>query len=316
MKISYYLNEGRIKNLYCRISDGNQRVTFSLGHTVNPDNWNEKNEEVVYEDDYFYTLMDFRKHLHERYHTLKSEKKLNVLNILKEESAALVSGSGIQGIARNMFDATNKIYSLPKYDEFIIAFEKFSNLKASEYRVQTVGYVIHFITEDLNYEIDTYEGKTAFLKSVIDERSYEEVYTMTNENIWSLIYTDAGIEKHVFLPEMLREWEIYWDTEHTKFIERGKGAANLDKRKELSWKQFQVFMECYENHGDIISLANEIDDFQLYPIAVITMMKIFNPEVCYSEYCEFEFSEDEWESVWLNEDDDNSPVFYIREIDL
>lgn len=215
-----------------------------------------------------------------------------------------------------MFDRENENHSLPKYNEFIQAFEKFSNLNKNDYRPQAVGQVIHFLTDDVNYEMDTYEGKTAFLKSIIDGRSYEEIYTMTNDAIWNQIYVDAGIEKYVFLPVMLREWERYWDNEYREFAERGKTTVHLDKRKEFSWRQFQIFMECYDNHGDSIKLASEIDDMELYPIAVVTMMEIFDTETCYSEYCELEFNSDKWESIWLNEENDNSPVFYVKELEL
>jgi hypothetical protein len=316
MKIAYYLNEGRNKNLYCRISDGDQKVTFSLGHSIDPKVWNTKREEGSDQDEYYYTLTDFKRHLEERYNFLKSEKKTDILNILKTESTAIVDGDGIQGIARNMFDRENEIHSLPKYDEFIKAFEKFSSLNKENYRPKTVGHVIHFLTDETDYEIDTYEGKIAFLKSIIDGKSYEEIYTMTNESIWSQIYIDAGIEKYVFLPVMLREWERYWDDQYKDFVERGKATAHLDKRKEFSWRQFQIYMECYDNHGDSIKLASEVDDMELYPIAVITMMEIFDAETCYPEYCELEFNSDEWESVWINEEDDNSPIFYVKELEL
>lgn len=316
MKITYYLNEGRTKNLYCRISDGDQRVTFSLGYTVDPVLWNAKKEEVSFEDNHFFTLKDFKAHLEKRYYILKSEMRQDIPNILKEESAAIVSKSGIQGIARNMFDEKNEIYFLPKYDEFIMAFEKFTNLKEGDYKVRIVDHVVYFFTEEVNYEMDTSQGKTAYLKSIIDGQDYDEIFSMTNENIWSLIYIDAGIEKHVFLSTMIKEWAEYWDKRTKEAANRGK---TVDKQKEFSWKQFQIYMECYDGHGDSIKLAYEIEDAELYPIAVITMMNIFDPEVCYSEYCDYEFSDDEWESIYLGEDDDddnNLSLFYIRETEL
>jgi hypothetical protein len=51
-------------------------------------------------------------------------------------------------------------------------------------------------------------------------------------------------------------------------------------------------------------------------MAVITMMNIFNAEVCYEEYCEIEFfSSNEWESICLDEDDEKSQIFFIRKLD-
>lgn len=316
MKISYYLNEGRKKNLYCRISDGTERVTFSLDYAVSPENWNSKKEEVNDEDIYYFTLSDFKKYLYKRYQYLKNEEKANILSILKNEALEILDDSGIEGIARKMFDDTNEIYGLPKYDEFVLAFEKYSNLKKRSYKIETVGSVIHFHTNDNIFEVDSYEGKTAFLKSIIDGKSYDEIFTETNENIWSEIYIDAGIEKHIFLPKMLWEWESYWDKVYKDVKESVGKTDHLDEMKQSSWRQFQVFMECYDDCGDIIKLAYDIDDEGLYPISVITMLNIFDAESCYTEYCEYEFDMSEWEAISLDDENDNSPVFYVRQYEF
>lgn len=318
MKIAYYLNEGRKKNLYCRISDGTERVTFSLEHTINPKEWNAKKEKAKDDDVCHFTLLDFKKHLTNRYHGLKAEGKENVLTTLKNEAVKFLDGSGIEGIARKMFDFENEKDGLPKHDDFLRAFEKHSNLKKGDYKAETVGGQIHFHTDDEVYEMDTYEGRTAFLKSIIEGRSYEEVYTMTNEGIWSAIYIDAGIEKHIFISQLLKEWERYWNKTCQEDKETVGKTEHLDELKEKSWRQFQVYMECYEDAGDAIKLAYEIDDFTLYPLAVITMMQIFNAEVCYQEYCELEFdSGEEWESILLGDDEDlDAPVFYIKPYEL
>jgi hypothetical protein len=63
MKIVYYLNEGRKKNLYCRISDGTERVTFSLEYTVELEKWNAKKNEVDFEDFHYFTLRNFKDYL-------------------------------------------------------------------------------------------------------------------------------------------------------------------------------------------------------------------------------------------------------------
>jgi len=316
MKIAYYLNESRKKNLYCRISDGTERVTFSLEHTIDPKEWNVKKEEVKNDDVYFFTLIDFKKYLTNRYHELKAEGKENILTILKNEALTFLDGSGIEGIARKMFDSENEKDNLPKYDNFLLAFEKYSNLKKGDYKAKAVGSQIHFHTDNEIYEMDTYEGKTAFLKAAIENRIYEDIYIMTNQKIWSEIYIGTGIEKHKFLPKMLSEWRTYWEDTYQDIKEKVGKTEHLDKDKEHSWKQFQVYMECYNNSGDAIELAYEIDDFLLYPIAVIVMMQIFDADTCYQEYCELEFYEsNEWESIDLNDDDnydDDSPVFYIK----
>lgn len=313
MKIVYYLNEGRKKNLYCRISDGVERVTFSLEYSVDPKKWNVKKEEADFDDVHFFTLMDFKKYLTKKYHEFKNEGKDDVLARLKNEALSFVENDGINGVAEKMFDYFNKDNSLPKYKEFVRAFEKFSKLKKCDYKVETVGEVIHFHTKDTIYEMDTYEGLTVRLKSFIENKSYDEICTETNVDIWSEIYLDAGIEKHVFLPKMLRQWEIYWNDKYSDIKEKVGKTTHLDEMKQQSWRQFQVYMNCYGDCGDIIQLAYSIDEMELFPLAVITMMNVFDAETCYEEYCEFEFDENsEWESMSFDEEDDDTPVFYIR----
>jgi SH3-like domain-containing protein len=118
---------------------------------------------------------------------------------------------------------------------------------------------------------------------------------------------------------MLNEWEMYWENKYDN-IRNSVGKTNhLDELKQQSWRQFQVFMECYNDTADIIELADNIDDMKLYPMAVLTMLHIFNAETCYEEYCKLEFEETNgWTTICLNEDEDeyDSLVFYVRECDI
>ncbi|MDN3709664.1 hypothetical protein QW060_22155, partial [Myroides ceti] len=70
---------------------GAERVTFSLEHTIDPKEWNAKKEEVKHEDVYYFTLLNFKKYLTNRYHELKSEGKENILTILKNEAATYLT---------------------------------------------------------------------------------------------------------------------------------------------------------------------------------------------------------------------------------
>jgi hypothetical protein len=321
MKISYYLNEGRKKNLYCRISDGLERITFSLEYEVNPKKWNSKKEEIDSENEYYFVLMDFKKYLEKKYYEFQSEGKDRILERLKNEAFAFTKDSGLEGIAGAMFDYFNKENNLPKYADFVRAFEKFSKLKKGEYKVETLGEVIHFHTSDKVYEMNTYESQISLLKSYIEKRSYDEIFTETNINAWSEIYLDGGfggtIEKSEFIPKMLSEWERYWYNQYQEIRETGDKTNHLDVMKQQSWRQFQIFMECYNDSPDIIRLAYNINDIEIYPIAVITMMQIFDAETCYGEYCEFEFEEiNDWQSIDLNEEDADSPIFYVREYEF
>ncbi|MCD4746009.1 MAG: hypothetical protein K8R58_06895 [Bacteroidales bacterium] len=113
---------------------------------------------------------------------------------------------------------------------------------------------------------------------------------------------------------MLSEWEEYWGQLYKRINKEIGSTKHLDKSKEKSWRQFQIFSEGYSDAGDIIKFAWALDDLTLYSIAVITMMNIFNAEICYNEYCEYEFENGVWESVCVNDKDNDIPIFYIKKL--
>jgi len=312
MVITYYLNGEGEENLYCRIEDETGSVSFSLGYTVDEDEWDEENEDLSPDDSYFYSLVSFKTYLEERYDTLRIEGKTDVLDLIKGEVERILEESGIQSIARSMFDNENGHDGIPAYDKFITAFEKFSGLDAEEYEALVIDNTLEFGTaEGDDFQMDTVAGLKSRLRSFVEKRSYVELGTMTSKFLWSKIYNEAGgIEKHILLPEMLLEWEIFWDNEYEELKNTGSDTANFEKAKEKSWRQFQVFMACYSDSVDIIQLAFEIDDMELYPMIVTTMLRIFDAEVCYEEYCEAEFSGDDWETV-----ESDGVQFFLKEGD-
>ena len=327
MKVAFYLNENRKKNLYCRISDGVERVTFSLDYCVDAKKWDPKKEEFKWDSIKDELTMDectcnnillsFRRYLNARYQELKNDNKSDILSILKNESLSFLSDGGLQGIEKNVFNFFNKGTNIPDYEDFVKAFEKYSKLTRKDFTIHAEGTEIYFHTKDESYVMDSYEGQTKRLKNIIENDLYDEIFTETELNIWSEIYLDAGIEKHVFLPEMLKNWEGFWDKKYNDIKLRMGKTDRLDEMKKRSWRMFQVYMECYDGHGDSIRLASDIDYMELYPISVITMMNIFNADVCYSEYCEHKFyGSEEWESVSLDEEDMNAPVFYVKPFEM
>lgn len=316
MKITYYLNEGRKKNLYCRISDAAEKVTFSMGYAVEPKMWNGQKGELSIDDIHSFTLDTFKKYLMQKYHEYKTEGKTDILTRLKNEALFLTDESGIDGIERKFFDDANSENNIPKYDDFVRAFSVYSKLPREQFKVQVMSNSIYFHTKDTVYEMDTYEGKALSLKFLVENKNYDEICIETNVNIWSEIYLDGGIEKHEFLPAMLKQWENYWNDEYQETKELTGKTNQLDIHKESSWRQFQVYMACCDNGVDVINLAYSIDEFILYPISVFAMLEKFDPECCYSEYCDLEFNGKDWETIVLDENSEDGIFFYIREIEL
>lgn len=94
MKIVYYIESDRKENLYCRISDGENRVSFPLGYIIATGEWKELEEGVSIEDPHYTTLMNLKEYLSNRYLELKSLEisTFSVLETLKKEAEHLLTG--------------------------------------------------------------------------------------------------------------------------------------------------------------------------------------------------------------------------------
>ncbi len=303
------------KGLLCCLKEKKNKINIVLGYNPDVNSWDKEKEELDWKDPYYYTLWDLKQFIRDKYLSLKLKDVSNILESIKYEIESIVEEEGIQKLAGVLFDWDNLGKDIYKYKDFVRAFEQFSGLSKGRYKVRTVGQTVEFVTNNKKYVIDTYQGKTWELKTLIENECYEEIYTETDEYIWSEIYLDGGIEKIDFIPKMLEQWERYWDQLYRQVEENVGETSHLDSMKESSWKRFQIFEAGYDDIGDIIRYAWELGDMELYPIAVLTMMNIFDRECCYEEYCECEFYGGvTWKSICLDNNDEGK-FFYIKEQD-
>ncbi len=300
------------KRLYCDLSIWKENIFVSIDFNYKPrKHWNDELDKLDSDDPYYYTLIDFEAWINNRYRDLRlnyltKEALVNIYNELSD----LLAVDGIRSLAAFMFDLNNTANGLPSYHQFVEAFTYYYSEKR-DFEVMALEEVIVVKSKDEAWRIHTYEGLTLQLKHYIENRSYDEIYVMTNEYIWSEIYIDFGIEKAVFVPVILKEWELYWET---KFKEVITGRLKyLEEQKDISRNKLTIFLNLYENTGDIIKLASELDDFILLPIAIISMLQIFDKEICYEEYCEHEFfGIGKWKSIYVNEEKEDDPMFFIQ----
>lgn len=317
LQFLYSINKQEKGCLFMTIESPSESFSFSLKYKPEHSNWDRISSKLTWEDNYYYSLQSFEECLQEEYQKLSSDIRTNplfkIIKLVKE-----YINDGIEKMAEFIFDHENEKLGIPKYKKFCQAFELHSGLTKEKYQAQAIGYIIHFKTDDGScFKMDTYEGKKALLKYFIEDRSYDEIYVGTDENIWSKIYIDAGIERSKFIPIMLKEWEIYWGDLYRRIAKDVGHTSHLDKRKEISLRQLNLFFDTYNDSANPIELAYDFDESVMYPLAVLTMMDIFNSDVCYDEYCEFEFFGDtEWESISLDEENDAEPMFFIKPYDL
>ncbi len=332
MKLTYYIDRENNDKLCCRISDGVDSLSFSLEYTIDPEKWDSRNEESRNEDPYHHVFLQYRLYLNRRYHELLQLRNsaADVLIILRDEAEILIHESGIDGIVRKMFDDANQQHALPPYSQFIQAFEQFSGLGRMEYDVKVVSNTVEFHSiSGMVWEMDTRKGLTARLQELVEGRFLHELSADTNRSSWSRIYANTSIEKHVFIPKFLTEWERFWDEEYADLQQKIGTTSHLNEMRQVSWRYFQVFMNCYDSTRNSIELAYEISENDLYPLAVITLLQLLGADTCYTAYCALEFGPDSgWTSVTLGsdkvgtgceantEDIVQMPAFFIREIKL
>jgi hypothetical protein len=307
INISYNLNTENKGKIQICLAYKKQKEYLDLDYIPKKKHWSIEKSFLTWENPYYYSLVDFEKYIINQFESKNRQSLKKLIRVLD----SIVQGK-IENIAEFIFDFNNKGNEVPKYADFIRAFEQHSKLNKNHYEAQALDHIIHFKTTNGAYEVSTYESLSEYLNYYFQNDSYDEIYTETNENIWEEIYIDPGIEKSKFIPVMQNEWEHYWTRLYDKIGKEIGSTEHLSVRKEESWKRFKSFVDLFNDADNAIELAYDFDDMVLYPMAVITMLKIFDLETCFDEYCEYEFfGISDWESIEIYDIMD-SPLFFIR----
>lgn len=303
MTITFYLNNERKQNLYCRISEGKERAVFSLGYKVDSKDWNKAKEELVWNDPHHHTLVNLKKYLSELSEEMRAQGKSDIPNRIKNTLSDITKTDGISGIDRILFNK-KKSEGVPEYDSFVKAFEKFSKLKKGKYNVEVLDNQIWFHTEDICYIGHTYEGLTAELKEMVDNRWYDELYH-TDFSAWNDVLTDPGITRGNMYRELFKEWRIFWSDKYRDIKESVGKTDHLDAMKEDSWRALQVFMECYSESTTPLQDADNLD-MDLCACLILAMLNVYDKDTCYTEYCESHFAD------WDSEEIDGNIIYFTE----
>lgn len=306
-----------IKELLLNIKLKNYSKTIKLLHKPKRRNWDFKKGKLEHTDPYYFCIERLIKFIKSEFNQKYKRDSEIVLEEILSKVEQWVLIDGLYKISEIFFDRDNQKTDIPKFKQFVEAFEFHSKLEKGKYDIQILDSCIIFIVKNKKFIIDTYEGKKIELKSYFNDNSFDEICTMTDEWIWEEIYIDAGIEKGKFIPALIKRWESYWDELYQKINQEIGYTSHLDKLKERSWREFSLFTESYNDSGNIIELAYEFDESRLYPLSVLTMLDIFNLEICLDEYCELEFfAKNEWESIDSSEYSNCETIFFIKEYEI
>lgn len=313
-QFNYFISDEKKGQLHLLISNDRKFGLVNLKYSPPKRSWNKISKELAMEDPFYFTLKDFEAFIQTRFLELKTSKTKNFFDIVLQEVSRF-SECGIKKIAEFIFNFNNKKFDIQDFNSFLKAFEHYTQLRPSQYQVVAIGKNLIFKTKDKSFEIETYESLTAKLNEYITDKFYDEIYLNTDEYIWNEVFLNSDIKKHEFIPRMLNEWEGYWGSIYQEIKNELGHTHHLDKHKDISFKKLEKLFELYNETDNIIQLAYELDELELFPLAVTAMVNISDSESCFNEYCNMEFSKsDIWTDIYLAEDDNDweSPGFYIK----
>lgn len=302
----YFLGEN--SSLCVSVNIGKKSINFDFDYNPKK-NWDHKLEKLNNEDPYYNSLESFENIITEEIYKKREDIELNILKMI---------GGNIQNLTANIFNLRNRNYEIPEYFKFIEAFENYSKLDKSKYKVIIIEDLIKIKTNKKSYEIHTFESRKKRIQYYIENRLYEEIHVFTDFSAWSEAYRDYGISKHQFIPVFLREWDYYWEHKYEISEKLNTPRNYIDELKNNHLIKLDKFSDLYNETKDVIELAFDFDYEVFYPIAIITMHTILGSDIL-SLYSEFELEDEEWIEISKinnenHEDWEYEPTFYLKEL--
>ena len=276
-----------------------------LHYYPNSKEWDHVNERLVWNSPYEFAISDISNDIDRLLNAKLFKSCRQLINDLK----AVASLNGMYGISEYKFNRYNRYLDLAPFEDYVSAFKKFLPDEHQDYVAIPLGHSVHMKNDSTEYIIETWNGKMALLKYYIENNRLDEILVMTHYPSWEEVFMDPGILKEELIPILLSKWEEYWSGQS----ERGEDAlSEILEHKAKSWRKFQLFASDYHHINRVLGYAYSLEPEVLYPLAVISMVEFYDDEVCYSEYCEFFFSNG-WTDITLTNTEVDNDFFYIKQ---
>jgi hypothetical protein len=323
MKVVFFLNEGRQKNLYCRVSDGKERFTISLGKTIESKDWD--NEEGMPKSssdiDIYFGLKEFKEYLEKKYYELKANSKLeDVLTVLKKEAAKLFSTTD-DSTEEHWDNARAKLHDIKHQHpikNYIDAFLKFSGANRKDIRHKPLDGHILIEYEDITYMISHTDDFIEEYKHYFEKESYDEIYTQTPHELWDyLLKETTSLGADELIVEVYRAWRVYWRAQRDEVV---GGERRYEMMKNEAFQELQVLFQTINiDMSNAISNANSINDIGLIPVIAMALYNQYENKAEFYEECVSYITEygedylthgDTFEAVCIDENDESSDEWY------
>jgi len=321
MKVAFYLSGTRKKNLYCRVSDGKERFTLSLGKNVEIDQWDQETESPKADFDLAEDLKGFKSYLEQKYHELKlNAKQSEVLPLLKAEAIKLFNNQN-EPKEEDWIAARARLHDLKHAhpaENYLKAFLKFSGAKMNEIKYKPIGGHMLVLYEDTTYMISHGDDFKEDYKHYFEKESYDEIYTETPAQMWDHFLSEVcPFETDELMVELYRAWHIYWDKKRDEI--KG-GEQRYERFRTDAFRDLQIFFQTLQvNSAKAIENASSINDLQLIPLIAMTVYESYDDkDEFYAECVTFieEYGSDyitggdTFEVIGIDEDNDHSDEWY------
>jgi hypothetical protein len=292
------------KGLICQIEHADLKEQIILDYHPIADEWNSNESHLDWNSPYHFVINSLKSEINKIIKKGKNEE----INGFIESVKNAIQVNGIIGMIEYLFDRANLHFGIPPFKNFMKAFNIYIKNEKHDYIPLVFGNSIYMNNRNKEYLIHTDIGRTTDLDTYFSNESLEEITVMTNNAIWDEILFDPGIDKTDFIPSLLELWENYWDEQlNSKDLTK----QEYSDKKEKSWRSFQLFDSEYNHIQEVLGYAFSLDPEVLYPLAVMVMIENYGKEICFNEYCEFEFS-DGWEAISLDNFTEDINTFYIK----
>lgn len=273
MKISFYLNEARQKNLYCRISDGSNKLSFSLGKAVKQSDWDEKESmpKSSKASELYYDLKEFKDFLEKKYFEFKSKNNSEkVLQQLKQEAFHLLNASKntASESESNLSEALIKLrdmkHSHPT-ENYLKAFMLYSGAKKKDIQYKNIYGHIAILYKDITYMVSHRDDLRKEYQYYFENKSYIEIGGgEIPSELWSYFLKEIlELPVDELIIALYHQWQIYWGEK--KAIIGGE-KERYERLRRQSWESLQILISTIQfNSQDIVKNAESIGD-ELIPL--------------------------------------------------
>jgi hypothetical protein len=250
MQVTYYLDQTKNPNLYCRLSSGGRWVSFSLFHDLDVSEWNQEEHFVLSGCQYDWVLSKYRAYMSELYENTQAGDEKERLEIVKLMVALLPKYGGLEALQEYFFDKENDEFIT--YQNLIQSIEKLLCKDRSKFEIFPYDHGLQVkVAENLSYYLKCEQWLYRELSDLVINRRYSELYFCTEDVIWRSVLQMFEFDHNMrkFLSGLMNESRRLWEKQSFPFENEGHETKHLESIKTLFQSDLFELINGYINEG-------------------------------------------------------------------